>query len=392
MIKRNIRLLELQEVGQSGLFFLPIMVLYFRDEIGLTYQDFLLTEAIFAATIILMEVPSGWLADIWQRRHSLFVASLFWVFGLYLLLIADGFLLAAASQSMIGVGYALRSGANTAMLYDTLAVENQVDQFMRLEGRRKGFSLYTAGLASLCGGFLYELDHALPLYAATAFSIVGLIASCFYVEPARARRATNKNALQDMLATVRYALRGHANVGLVIVLAAVLFSATKNINFVQQPYYIALEFPEYVFGLLLSVGLVLGGFASHINHRIGRHVSNVQLLALCWVVAILICGASALVIDIHGVVLLMFGGSFIYGIALPRAMDAINKRVGPERRATILSTASFGREVVFIPLSLIVGWMADVYGVSGALFALTLWLSITGVVLLIWARRSISNI
>ena len=93
MIKRNIRLLELQEVGQSGLFFLPIMVLYFRDEIGLTYQDFLLTEAIFAATIILMEVPSGWLADIWQRRHSLLVASLFWVFGLYLLLIADGFLL-----------------------------------------------------------------------------------------------------------------------------------------------------------------------------------------------------------------------------------------------------------------------------------------------------------
>lgn len=386
MSKRNIRLLEIQDIGMGAVFFLPILVVYFRDEIGLNFQDFLLTEAIFAATVLLMEVPSGWLADIWQRRRTLMAANLFWGAGLYLLLIADGFLMAALSQSMIGVGYALRSGANSAMLYDTLIEHDMANQFLRLEGRRKGFSFYSAGAASFCGGFLYEIDHALPLWVSIAFIGVSFIASFFYVEPARRRAPAHANPLADMASSVWQAIKTNPVVGLLIVLAASFFSASKNIALVQQPYYIALELPEYSFGVLLSVGTILGGFASQVNHLIGKNMSNMQVLGLCWVAAMLVSVLAAIAVGWHGVVLLMFGGTFVYGLSQPRILDAINKRVGPERRATILSGASFGREIVFIPLSLIVGWAATNYGVAGSLYVVVLWLAVAGLALVIWQR------
>ena len=56
---RNIRLLELQDILQGMLFVVPVIVPYYRDEIGLSFQDFLIGQAVFAFIAVALEVPSG---------------------------------------------------------------------------------------------------------------------------------------------------------------------------------------------------------------------------------------------------------------------------------------------------------------------------------------------
>src|SRR5688572_14890534 len=154
---RNIRLLELHSVFLNALFCVPVLIPFYRDEIGLSFRDFLIGESVFAAVLILLEVPSGWLSDIWKRKHVLALSSVFWIVGLSILLLAENLLHAVLAQGIIGVSVSLFSGTNSAMLYDTLLAEGRTEEYSRLEGRRQGVGLYTVALTGIGGGFLYDL-------------------------------------------------------------------------------------------------------------------------------------------------------------------------------------------------------------------------------------------
>ena len=70
-VGRNIALLNGFSAARSALFLLPVVVPYFGDHVGLSFRETLLTEAAFAATMVLTEVPSGWLAGHWRRKNVL---------------------------------------------------------------------------------------------------------------------------------------------------------------------------------------------------------------------------------------------------------------------------------------------------------------------------------
>jgi hypothetical protein len=58
MVNRNIQLCILYSVFINFVFILPIIVPYLTT-IGISFQEFLIGEAVFAAVVILCEVPSG---------------------------------------------------------------------------------------------------------------------------------------------------------------------------------------------------------------------------------------------------------------------------------------------------------------------------------------------
>ncbi len=388
---KNIRLLEVHTALLSAMFVVPVIIPYYRDEIGLSFQDFLIGEVAFAIVLLLLEVPSGWLSDVWKRKHVLALGSLFELAGFGCLLVADSLAMAVIAQAIIGIAISLYSGTNSAILFDSLLECGREKEFGKLEGRRNGISMYSIGIASIAGGFLYAVDTRLPLYVTIAALILALIAAVMMTEPERHKSAIQGHPLTDMVVTMRYALQGHIEVGLILLFSAALFCATKLNMWIQQPYYMALDIPEIWFGVLMALGYLTGGMASHFSHVMFRRVSNVKALAYVWAVAILACLAAGVYMGFHGIVMLMIGGSLIYGAATPRVQEAINIRVGSERRATILSTASLLRQVAFIPLGLIIGAMVDDYGVGTGLIGVAAWLLASGAFLVLWAAYRRTN-
>ena len=69
-LQNNIRTIYLMGFCQSFLVVLPIFVPLLQGH-GLSMSQVLQTQALFALTIALFEVPSGYLADIWGRRPAL---------------------------------------------------------------------------------------------------------------------------------------------------------------------------------------------------------------------------------------------------------------------------------------------------------------------------------
>jgi MFS family permease len=367
-------------------FVIPVIMPFYRDQMGLSFRDFLVGESAFAATVLLLDVPMGWVSDQWKRKHVLATGTLIMLSGYALLLVAHSLAMAALAQSVIGIGICFLNGTNTAILYESLMAEGREAEYRKREGRRAGFGLYAVAGASILGGLMYPHIHQLPVVLTVVMQNFALLAAGMLDEPERHRKRPEKHPVADIVETTRYALR-HPEVGLIIIFAGVMFCSTKLIMWSQQPYYMALGLREETFGLLMAVGFVLGGFTSQMAYKLDGKVNTHKALMLAWAMAVTACLGAAMSVGWHGVALLMVGGTCIYGIAAPRVSEAINRHVGSERRATVLSTQSLCVSVLFIPVSWVMGHVSDAYGVQATLVALAAWLGVAGLSLAAFGLR-----
>src|SRR6266481_39622 len=75
------RLLVVHGGLHTVLFPIPIITIFWKDQIGMSLADIMNLQAIFSVAAVLLEFPSGYVADRLGRRASLLVAALLWVAG-----------------------------------------------------------------------------------------------------------------------------------------------------------------------------------------------------------------------------------------------------------------------------------------------------------------------
>ena len=88
---------------------MPVVVPFFESR-GLSMQQIFLLQALFAVVVLVMEIPSGYAADILGRRVTLLVGSVFIALGHSMLLFADGFGGLAVFEMCLGIGVQPRFG------------------------------------------------------------------------------------------------------------------------------------------------------------------------------------------------------------------------------------------------------------------------------------------
>jgi hypothetical protein len=105
------------------LFPIPIITLFFKDQLGLSIGDVLLLQAAFGLVAVVLEFPSGYVADRLGHRLALIVAELLWLVGWVLYARASDFTTALLAESTLAAGLAFLSGADAALLYESLEKE-----------------------------------------------------------------------------------------------------------------------------------------------------------------------------------------------------------------------------------------------------------------------------
>ncbi len=385
--RHNARLLNFFALCQGGIFILPVLLPYYRDQIGLGFWELMVGEAVFSAVVLLMEVPTGWLADHWKRKYVLALAGMVGFGGYLMLSQADSFAASVVAQGSIGIAISMVSGTMSALHYDSLLAAGVEGEYRKQEGRRHGLALMSIGISSLMGGFLYNIHPELPMIATLATGIGMMICAMLMIEPERHRIVQHQNPLVTMAQTFKYALHGHREIAEIILTSAALFSATKSMMWAQQSYYAGIGLDEAWFGVLMAAGFLAGATASHLGHFLDHRFSNRIVLFTMTVTVVVLCVTSAALHNIYGAILLL-GGSLFWGMGWPRVQDAINKCAESHQRATILSSASLMIHLFFIPLSLILGKVADKGGIQTAILCLALVPGLAAIMLLRMVLRA----
>ncbi|MBE9045257.1 MFS transporter, partial [Pleurocapsales cyanobacterium LEGE 10410] len=98
---------------------MPTIVLFYESH-GLNLEQIVLLKTILSLSILILEVPSGYLADLWGRKTCLVVGSGVWIASWLIYCLGTSFTEFAIAEALAGVAGSLISGANTALGFDTL--------------------------------------------------------------------------------------------------------------------------------------------------------------------------------------------------------------------------------------------------------------------------------
>lgn len=322
----------------------PVYALLFADT-GMSLWQISSLFALWSITAVVLEVPSGALADAVSRRLLLWVGPLFNAVGFGLWVLVPSYWAFALGFVLWGIGGALCSGSFEALAYDELDRLGAADRYARVTGRVRAARLVATMAAIGLAG---------PVFAQGGYSTVGVgsVLACLLAAVVATRlpehRTRPEHGGDGWWKTLRTGLaeaRGNPSVrGALLLIPAVaavwgaldeytpLLVRDTGVAEMTVPYLILLIWT------LVTVASLLTGPAE----RLGT-------TGLAWLLA-----GSALALAVGawagtpaGIALvgLAFGG---FQLAEVLADVRLQHRIDESRRATLTSVASLGTELVTV--------------------------------------------
>jgi len=80
LLRRNINLLRAIQIVQSFMVAISIIVVFFQYR-GFGLADVMILQAVFAAVMVLVEMPSGYFSNVVGRRRTMIIGSIFIALG-----------------------------------------------------------------------------------------------------------------------------------------------------------------------------------------------------------------------------------------------------------------------------------------------------------------------
>lgn len=332
--------LLLMRVLDSAMFVVPVAVAYYRLR-GVDFGQYLLLLAILKSSVIVLEIPTGYLADRWHRRHVIAGAQLLFALGTGVLLIADGFLLLLTVQVLYAASNALSSGTESAYLFDYLEQQETTDQAERFSGRLSGAAFLSEASCGLVGAWLYTLSPSAPVAAMLVAAILAFMIALSLPDVPRRRRLPTRNPLADLSGLVVRTLVHRPDLRWVLPLPTLIIGCTGILFWSIQVRLQDVGVGTQMIGAAVSAYFLLKGGIAFAAGPITERLGSGQVAAL--LIVLLAAGGVALSLATNP--WLVFVGAFAcagitHALGEPVFAALINRRTTPDERATVQSVAN----------------------------------------------------
>jgi MFS family permease len=366
---------------------MPIVVLFYNDN-GLGMQEVFILQAVYSISIVALEIPSGFFADALGRKNTLVIGSILGFLGFLTYSLTSAFWGFLVAEVILGFGQSMISGADSALLYDSLLSEKREDSYVKYEGRMVSMGNFAEAFAGVLGGLLATISLRTPYFAQTIVALAAVPAALTLFEP-KVHEIKLKLGFSEVIKVVRYSLVDNVQLRWNIVFSSVVGASTLSMAWFVQPWFILIGLPKPMFGVMwtllnLSVG-ISALYAYRIEQFFGMKITlwvTVVLLSLgfFWV---------ALSSSVWGFVPL-FIFYLVRGIATPVLKDYINRYSNSNVRATVLSVRNFAIRIIFSIVGPIYGWATDRLSLSAALTIAGLVLALLSTASLIFMIKGLS--
>ena len=386
--RRNVRSFTLFRAFFSARFYYPVYALLFLDY-GLTLGQFGMLNALWAATIVLLEIPSGALADTIGRRTLLLFGAVCMLFEMAVLLVAPIgggtwlFVFFAINRLLSGMAEAAVSGADEALAYDSLKAAGLESEWGKVLERVQRDTSLAFFFAMMIGAAVYdpEMVNAVFQFLGISFTVEqtqliklpilltffsGIIVFWMALrmkEPALNKARTVRETLGNS-----WRLTGAATLWIwatplpfaIILAAMVIDSVVRQFLTLASEYWSVIDLPIASYGLIGSGMALMGLFVPRIARLLAEKSTPVKNFLLTVGAVMIGLTGLGLAIPIWGILpaVLLYASIQLMGFFVSRYLNEV---APSEQRATVLSfrglSTNFSYGAVSILYSGLIVWI-----------------------------------
>ena len=369
---------------------LPIYALYailFKEE-GLSIAQISLLFSFWSFIVVITEVPSGILADRWNRKYMLFIATVLkaicfitWSFSNTFFTFALGFLFWGLSESF-------SSGTEEGLLYDNLKNENRESDFGIIYGRGRFYSSLGTIIGVVSGGIL---AYFISISTLSIISAVIMVINLFFVSKIKEKNYYSER-LKDEHASFFKTLSGAVNIGFknykiligMILLVLVIGVSSYLDEFdplVVSDFGLGYFWVSIIFAVRFIFTAIGNRYASKIDEKIISK-NNVFIFSALGGVLILVFSVIW-----NQYALLIFG---LYCMVMTMAeviqIDVIQKQIGEEGRTTVMSLISLFQNIAMIVFCSIFALLSNGYSLRICFILISLY-GIAGLAIVFFIKK-----
>jgi MFS family permease len=363
-VKRNLSALYLVKIAKWMNLVMPVIVLFYKSN-GLTMQDIFLLQSAYSFTLMALEIPTGYFADKVGRKTSILIGSMLGFSGYLVYSFSFGFWQFVITEVILGVSQSLVSGADSALLYDTLIAAKQNDKYIRLEGKITSIGNFGEAFAGIIGGLLAVSSLRTPFFIQTCVALIALPAALMLKEPP-IKSIRKKPGIKDIVNIMFNVLHENLKLKWNTFFSAIIGAATLTMAWFAQPYFGLVKLPISMYGVVWALLNLSVGIAALYAWRIEKRFGPLTTITFFTLIIFLSFLLLTLVPGYFGL-LILFLFYIARGLATPILRNYINIFTTSEVRATVLSIRNFLIRLIFAITGPLWGWITDRYSLQTAI-------------------------
>lgn len=349
-------------------FFTAVIVPFFTDWGHLSLLQVQLIQSWFSFWVFVLEIPTGAVADKIGRKTALAIGSS--VTGLAVLIYGTfpSIAIFLVAEFLFALGYTLTSGADQALLYDTLKEKNKEGESKKVLGRADAFHKAGIMLAAPFGSLIaaqYGINAPM-LSSAIPFFIAAIIG--WSITEPRVNSESQSPKYGQIVKKGFQTIRHNKVVRTLAIDSLLVSGAAYFLIWLNQPLQLFVGIPVsylgFTYALMMGIEILVLSNFTFFEKILGTGNSYIKKTALLTSLGFF---AAAITPSYWTVALfiLLVGG---FGYTRATYITSIaNKYISSTDRATVLSSISMLRRFAIVMLNPVIGFAAD-HSLSLALF------------------------
>jgi len=360
-IKKNIRRYYSISFLSGLLFAIPIMVLFWRDS-GLNMFQITFLQSLFAIAVVILEVPTGYIADILGRKKSIIISLFFHLIGYAVYWFWSSFWWFLVAEILLAFAVSFLSWAEDALVYDSLKQVGEERRYKKVIGNVVAFSMIAVAVSSIAWSLLASIGYRPLIWLSVPFMLLAFILSFRLQEPEKSKIIIEKNYLSDIWRAIKFVFLNNPKLKRLILYFGIINGINSAALWFYQPYFQITSLNIVYFGIIFASFQVFTAIVSKVSHNVENFLWRKSSLIA---IAVLVVASYFLM----GNIIFAFSFGFAYLQQFARwfnkvlASDYINQEVWSSYRATILSINSLFSRLIYASLIPLLGRIADVKGI-----------------------------
>ncbi|MGV9183804.1 hypothetical protein [Arcanobacterium canis] len=328
--------------------FSAINILYL-SWIGMSWAQIGYLVAAFNIAVLIFEVPSSIITDMWSARGTLFIGLISRILGLTIFGIADTFLWLLIAQLLTGFGFAFVSGNFDKLLLGELKLRTEAS-ITQMNSKIQRISLAITAISAAIGVILYAFSPRIVWFLAALSMLAALLISASFSSAHSAPPTSVRHLFRSVLPAL-----SHRSFWISVLTAS---SAVAPLTIWQNIFG---SKQLIIIGILgCAIGIV-GTISAHITFK---YAHNAPLTAVIFMNIICISLFSLCTTYIGAIF-------FLLHVALQthmsiRAYGIFHANTNDSIRATVTSLASLGDSALVAIASIAVGYVTQFAGFFAA--------------------------